>query len=129
MPSVLLVEAAAGAGLLRKRAGTVNERRPLCSGGGAYSGVLEGASGEDMVSAHASMSFLVSPCYVALAGQKQCHGCRACRPVVLLCVVDHELCGWRRRPRALLLEHLARGMSFTGSTAIQMSVPEFTGST
>jgi hypothetical protein len=60
MPSALLVEAAIGAGLLVKRAGTVNERRavPLCNAGGACSEFLEGATGEDMVGAHAGISSL-----------------------------------------------------------------------
>jgi hypothetical protein len=66
IPSAILVEAEAGAGLLLNRAGTVNERRPLCRGGGACSEVLEGASGEDMVAAHACacMSVQAVSCYV-----------------------------------------------------------------
>lgn len=130
MPSALFGDAAAGAGLLRNRAGTVNERRPLCSGGGACSGVLEGACGEDMVFAHACISGFAVSCYVSLAEYKQRRGRRrTCRPVVLSCMVEHRFCRLRRRPRALLIEHLARGMSFTGSTALQMSITEFTGST
>jgi len=67
IPSVILVEAGAGAGLLLNRAGTVNERRLLCRGGGACSEVLEGASGEDMVAAHACACISVQAlsCYVS----------------------------------------------------------------
>ena len=66
IPSAVL-EAGAGAGLLLNRAGTVNERRLLCRGGGACSEVLEGASGEDMVVAHACacMSVQTVACYVS----------------------------------------------------------------
>jgi len=87
MPSALLVEAGAGAGLLRIRAGTVKERRPLCSGGGACSGVLEGASGDDIVKAHACISKSGLSCYVSSAEHKRRCGCRTCRAVVLLCFV------------------------------------------
>ena len=67
IPSAVLGEAGAGAGLLLNRAGTVNERRLLCRGGGACSEVLEGASGEDMVVAHACacMSVQTVACYVS----------------------------------------------------------------
>lgn len=85
IPSALLVEAAAGAGLLLNRAGTVNERRPLFSGGGACSGDLEGASGEDMVSAHACISSPGVLCYVFAAHRRRCSR-RTCRTVAILCV-------------------------------------------
>lgn len=69
IPSAILVEAGAGAGagLLLNRAGTVNERRLLCRGGGACPEVLEGASGEDMVAAHACACISVQAvsCYVS----------------------------------------------------------------
>lgn len=88
MPSVMFVETAAGAGLLRRRAGTVNERRPLCSGVGAVSGVLEGASGEeDMVVAHAYISLPAVSCYVSLAEQKRRRSRRVGLLAVVLCAV------------------------------------------
>lgn len=83
MPSALLLEAEAeaGVGLLRSRAGTVNERRPLCSGGGACSGVLEGASGDDMVTAQVRISRMAVSRYVSFTEHNPC-GCRTCRAVV-----------------------------------------------
>lgn len=86
MPSTLFVEAGAGAGLLLNRAGTVKERRVLFSGGGACSGVLEGASGEDMAAAHARISNPGVSCYVSFAERKRRCGCRTCRTVVTSCV-------------------------------------------
>ena len=84
MPSALVVEAELGVGLLLSRAGTVNERRPLFSETGACSGVLEGASGEDMVVAHACISDAGVSCYVPFAKRKQRCGRRTCRTVVIL---------------------------------------------
>lgn len=58
MPSALLVEAGLGAGLLLSRAGTVKERRtlPVFCRAGACCGVLEGATGEDIIDGHAGIS-------------------------------------------------------------------------
>jgi hypothetical protein len=88
MPSALFVEAGAGAGRLVNRAGTVKERRtlPLCSWASARSGVVEGASGEDMVVAHAGMSSLGGRTVLSLVEYKQRCSRRTCRTVVCLCV-------------------------------------------
>lgn len=107
IPSALLLEAGAEAGLLRSRAGTVKERRPLCSGGGACSGVLDGASGDDMMNAHACIS-KSGRCATCRSQniRRRCGLC-TCRTVVLLCFVG---CWWRLRNwRALLSVHLAQG--------------------
>jgi hypothetical protein len=119
IPSTLLVEVGAGAGLLRSRAGTVKERRPLCSGGGACSGVLEGASEDDMVNAHACISK---------------SGCRAtCRPqntngdAVVVRAVPSCYCALlaveslveAEKLACLALRALGARSSFTRPTALQ----------
>lgn len=122
IPSALLLEAGAGAeagaGLLLSRAGTVKERRPLCSGGGACPGVLEGASGDDMMAAHACIARVG----VSFTEHKRC----GCALLAVESLVEAE--NWR----ALLFVHLARSVtaaSFTGSTALQISITEKTEST
>lgn len=89
MPSALFFAAEDGAGLFLNRAGTVKERRVLFSRGGACSGVLEGATGEDMVG-HTVISNLRTSFYVFFKKNWRYRGRRTYRTVRILCVLAVE---------------------------------------
>lgn len=100
MPSALFGEAGIGAGPLLKRAGTVKERRALCSGVGACSGVLEGASGEDMVGG-SCRHFEIRG--VVLRVIRSYFGRCSCRAVVILSTGRRVVRWEAEKPRALSL--------------------------